>query len=131
MAQGWQALVQNRQHFIRSLNAGLELLLQREEEERKNNRYHRMIRGARFRYQASIEEINYDPKRGLNKSQVSVLATSQYIKNGESILISGSTGCGKSDLASDLGHQACLHGHTVIYSNTQKFMQKTQMARTD
>lgn len=131
MVQGWQTLVQNRQHVELSLNDGLELLLQREEEERKNNRFHRMIRGARFRYQASIEEIIYDPKRGLNKSQISSLATSQYIKKGESILISGSTGCGKSFLASALGHQACLHGHTVIYSNTQKFMQKTKMARTD
>ena len=71
MAQAWQTLVQNRQHVELSLNDGLELLLQREEEDRKNNRFHRMIRGARFRYQASIEEIIYDAKRGINKAQIS------------------------------------------------------------
>lgn len=131
MAQGWQTMVQGRQHVELSLSDGLELLLQREEEERKNSRFLRMIRGARFRYQASIEEIIHDPKRGINKAQISNLATCQYISKGESILISGSTGCGKSFLASAFGHQACLHGHSVMYSNTQKFMQKTKMARTD
>lgn len=35
MVQGWQALVQNRQHVELSLNDGLELLLQREEEQQK------------------------------------------------------------------------------------------------
>lgn len=131
MAQAWQTLVQNRQHVTLSLNDGLELLLQREEEERQNNRFHRMIRGAKFRYQASLEELIYDPKRGINKSQISSLATCQFIKKGEAILITGSTGCGKSYLASAFGHQACLNGYSVIYSNTQKFMQKTKMARTE
>ena len=50
IAQGWQALVQNRQYVELSLNNGLELLLQRVEEERKNNRFHRIIRGVTFRY---------------------------------------------------------------------------------
>lgn len=131
MAQGWQTLIQSRQHVELTLNEGLELLIQREEEERKNSRFLRMIHGARFRYQASLEELSYDPKRGLNKAQIMALASCQYIKKGESILISGSTGCGKSFLSSALGHQACLHGFTVMYANTQKFMQKTKMARAD
>jgi DNA replication protein DnaC len=90
-----------------------------------------MIRGARLRYQASTEEIIYDAKRGINKAQISSFATSQLLKKGKSILITGSTGCGKSFLASAFGHQTGLHGHTVVYTNTQKFMQKTKMARTD
>jgi len=90
-----------------------------------------MIKGARFRYQASLEELSYDPSRGLNKSIISDLATCGYIARGESVLITGATGCGKSFLASALGHQACLHGHNVIYFNTQKFMLRTKMARSD
>jgi DNA replication protein DnaC len=131
MDQGWQTLIQNRQHVALSLNEGLELLIQREEEERQYNRFHRMIRGARFRYQASLEELIYDPKRGINKAQITSLVTCHFIKKGEAILISGSTGCGKSYLASAFGHQACLNGYSVIYSNTQKFMQKNKMARTE
>jgi len=131
MARGWQALNETRQVHELSFGEGLEILIQREEEERKNNRFNRMIKGARFRYQASLEELSYEPSRGLNKSMIASLATCQYIVKGESVLISGATGCGKSYLASALGHQACLHGHSVIYSNTQKFMLRTKMSRAD
>jgi len=131
MARGWQALNETRQVHELSFGEGLEILIQREEEERKNNRFIRMIKGARFRYQASLEELNYEPSRGLNKSMIASLATCQYITKGESVLITGATGCGKSYLASALGHQACLHGHSVIYSNTQKFMLRTKMSRAD
>jgi DNA replication protein DnaC len=131
MARGWQALNETKQVFDLSFSEGLEILIEREEEERKNSRFYRMIKGARFRYQASLEELSYEPSRGLNKSMVASLATCQYITKGESVLITGATGCGKSYLASALGHQACLHGHSVIYSNTQKFMLRTKMARAD
>ena len=131
MARGWQALNETKQVFDLSFSEGLEILIEREEEERKNNRFNRMIKGARFRYQASLEELSYEPSRGLNKSMVASLATCQYITKGESVLITGATGCGKSYLASALGHQACLHGHSVIYSNTQKFMLRTKMARAE
>jgi len=131
MARGWQALNETKQVFDLSFSEGLEILIEREEEERKNNRFNRMIKGARFRYQASLEELSYEPSRGLNKSMIASLATCQYITKGESVLITGATGCGKSYVASALGHQACLHGHSVIYSNTQKFMLRTKMARAD
>jgi DNA replication protein DnaC len=131
MARGWQALNETKQIFELSFSEGLEILIEREEEERKNNRFIRLIKGARFRYQASLEELIYEPSRGLNKTLITDLASCQYIARGESVLIVGATGCGKSFLASSLGHQACLHGYSVIYFNTQKFMLRTKMARSD
>jgi DNA replication protein DnaC len=131
MAHGWQTLIETKQVFELSLSEGLEILLQREEEERKNNRFIRLIKGARFRYQASLEELIYEPSRGLNKALITDLASCGYITRGASVLITGATGCGKSFLASALGHQACLHGYSVIYFNTQKFMLRTKMARSE
>ncbi len=89
------------------------------------------MRNAKFRYQASLEELNYDPARGLDKSLITDLATCQYIANGESLIVTGSTGCGKSYLASALGHQTCSHGYSVAYFNTQKFMLKIKMSRLE
>jgi DNA replication protein DnaC len=131
MARGWQALNETKQVFDLSFSEGLEILLQREEEERKNNRFNRLIMGARFRYQASLEELIYEPSRGLNKALITDLASCGYITRGASVLITGATGCGKSFLASALGYHACLHGYSVIYFNTQKFMLRTKMARSD
>jgi DNA replication protein DnaC len=127
----WQALVETRKHHELSLPEGLELLLQAELQQRINNRFERLRKNAGFRYQASVEELNFDTSRGLDKSHISQLATGEYINKGESVLITGATGCGKSFLASALGHHACAGGYKVAYFNVQKLLIKTKMARID
>jgi DNA replication protein DnaC len=131
MDRCWQSFVETRRHHELDFAEGLEILLQAEEEHRKNNRFERLRKSARFRYQASAEEITFDSSRGLDKAQISQLITGQYIDKGESVLITGATGCGKSFLASALGHHACSQGHKVVYYNLQKLLIKTKMARID
>ncbi|MGC9344334.1 MAG: IS21-like element helper ATPase IstB [Bacteroidales bacterium] len=131
MLQSWEAMKETRSIYELTFTDGIEMLLQAEEEQRRNNRFERLLRSAKFRYQASIEEINFDPARGLDKALLTDLATCNYVTKGESLLITGATGCGKSFLASALGHQACSHGHTVAYFNTQKFMLRVKMARLE
>ena len=131
MNQCWQTLVETRKHHEISLAEGLELLLQAENQQRINNRFERLRKNARFRYQASIGEIQFASDRKLDKSYILELATNAYIDKGESILITGATGSGKSFIASAFGHQACAGGYSVLYFNTQKLFIKTKMARLD
>jgi DNA replication protein DnaC len=131
MGRTWQALLETRRQHELSLSEGLELLLQAEEQERTNSRFERLRKNARFRYQASIEELTIDASRGMDKSLISTLATGEYLKNGESVLITGATGCGKSFLASALGHQACAQGYKVAYYNMQKLLLKTKISRIE
>jgi DNA replication protein DnaC len=131
MNQAWQALTETRRHHELSLSEGLELLLSGEEENRNRNRTERMQKQARFRYPASVEELNFDARRGLNRAQIADLSQGNYIRNGESVLITGATGCGKSFLASALGHKACAQGFNVLYFNMQKLFVKTKMSRID
>jgi DNA replication protein DnaC len=131
MSRSWQALLETKKHHELSLSEGLELLLQAEEQERGNKRFERLQKNARFRYQASIEELQFDASRGLDKSLISSLATGDYVSKGESVLITGATGCGKSFLASALGHQACAQGYKVVYYNIQKILLKAKMSRVE
>ena len=131
MSIQWDALIETRQHHDLSLSEGLKLLLQAEQEDRENRRFERLKRSAKFRYSATIEELNFESSRGLNKSQITELVTGKYLKNGESILITGSTGCGKSFTASALGHRACSQGIKVLYFNLQKLLTIIKMARID
>ncbi len=131
MAKTWLALKETRQLHELNLQDGMDILLQAEEQERANRKFKRLSTNAAFRYQASIEELQLDPSRGLNKSLIATLATGEYIAKGNSVLISGSTGSGKSFLASALGHQACLQGYKVAYYNTQKLMVKAKLIRLE
>jgi DNA replication protein DnaC len=131
MAQQWQTLVETRKTGELSLSDGMELLLQAEDDKRHENRYQRFIKNASFRYNASIEEINADSARGIDRTLIARLATGNYIKNGEAILITGATGGGKSFIASAFGNNACKQGYTVIYHNMQKLLVKLKLSRLD
>ena len=106
-------------------------LVQAEWDDRYNRRLQRLMTQARFRYQASMEEIDYVFKRNLDKVQMLRLSSCDWIKRKQSIIISGSTGLGKSFLASALGQQACQHGHKVYYRNCTKLFDELKMAKAD
>jgi DNA replication protein DnaC len=114
-----------------SLKDGMELLLQAESDQRNVNRYARLLRNAGFRYQASIEELNTESSRGMDRALIDRLAMGDYIRNGDAILITGSAGCGKSFLASALGNRACRQGYTVAYFNMQKLLMRLKISRLD
>ena len=131
MNRSWQSLIETRQNTTLTLSEGLELLLQAEVQHRQNSRLNRLEKNASFRYQASLEEISFKQGRGLDKSLVLSLSDCSYIDRGESVLISGPTGAGKSFLASAYGHQACAMGYKTMYFNTQKLLLKLKMYRAD
>lgn len=131
MHMSWKAMTETRQHHKLSLSEGLEVLLQAEEENRINARFERLKKAAKFRYRASVEELNLETARGVDPQLITDLAKGTYLEKGESILITGATGCGKSFLASALGHHACSQGKKVSYFNIQKLLMKTKLARLD
>ncbi len=131
MRDHWKALLETRQAHELSFSDGLELLLQSEKEAKDLSRLNRLVGTAHFRYKAFIEELKYDGARGLNKDQITQLATGDYLNNGESVLITGATGCGKSFLATALGHHCCAQGKRVLYFNIQKLFIKMKLARAE
>lgn len=106
-------------------------LIQSEWDDRYNRRIERLTKAARFRYSALIEAIDYRPSRALNKNYVQRLGNCDFIKNKENVLITGSTGVGKSYLASAIGHQACSMGKKVLYFNTAKLFTMLKTAKAD
>lgn len=129
MAQYWETMLETRQTESYSLQDGLQLLIQAELDNRTLSRNSRLIKKAHFRYQASIDEVIYDSKRGVEKQKVLNLATCDYIKKGVSVLITGAAGTGKSWLGTALGHQACMNGYRVAYFNVYRLFEEIAMAR--
>ena len=86
----------------------ISMLIDAESDDRHNRRIARSINNARFHYQASVENIIYDDNRNIDKNNILRLAEGDYIAKYENLLITGSTGVGKSYLATALGFQACI-----------------------
>jgi|APCry1669193128_1035447.scaffolds.fasta_scaffold10198_2 DNA replication protein DnaC len=105
-------------------------LIESEWDERYNRKLDRTVQAARFRYKASIEQINYEDNR-MDKNQVLRLADCEFIKRSENIIITGSTGIGKSFIASAIGHQACSLGYRVLYQHSTKLFGRMKIAKTD
>jgi len=81
---------------------GKTMLLDAEIIKRSSRRTDRLMKNAAFRYHASIEQLRFDPSSGLDKSMITSLASCDFIKEGSSVIITGTTGCGKSFLSSAL-----------------------------
>ncbi|MBW1764424.1 MAG: IS21-like element helper ATPase IstB [Deltaproteobacteria bacterium] len=107
------------------------MLTEAEYDDRQTRRINRTIKNARFRYKASIENLHYDSTRNMDKNKLLRYAACDFIKNGENILITGSTGVGKSYIATALGYQACIEGYRVIYYNTAKIFARLKIAKAD
>jgi DNA replication protein DnaC len=109
----------------------LAMLTEAEYDDRQTRKINRAIKNARFRYKASVENIHYDSVRNIDKNKILRYAACDFVKNGENILITGSTGVGKSYIATALGYQACIEGYRVVYYNTAKIFAKLKMAKAD
>ena len=106
-------------------------LIEAEWDDRENRRINRNIKNARFRYKASIENVIYNQERNLDQTKIMRLAQGEFIDRGENILITGSTGVGKSYISTALGHQACIEGYRVMYYSTNKLFARLKMAKQE
>lgn len=104
-------------------------LVASEWDNRRNRAVERSIKTASFRYNASLEDMDYSFERGLDRNQVERLAALEFIKEGKDLFITGPTGTGKSYLATALGNKACQDGYKVLYASTGKLMSALKIAK--
>lgn len=131
MAECWQSLQEMRKHQEIALQDGLVMLIQAEHDQRAANKTARLIKNARFRYDASIEQVLFDSARGRDQGRIMLLASCEYLRQGASVLITGPAGVGKSYISTALGYQACLSGFRVRYFNMNKLLEAIQMSRIE
>lgn len=106
-------------------------LVDAEWDDRYNRKLTRLLTTAKFRYKASLESINYEHKRNLDKDMVLRLSSFDWINKKLNIIISGSTGTGKSYLACALGNNACINNYSVLYYNAGKLFNTLKLKKVD
>ncbi|GJM35592.1 MAG: putative insertion sequence ATP-binding protein y4pL [Saprospiraceae bacterium] len=105
------------------------LLVDQEWEYRHNKKMSTLLKNARFRAPATIDNIDYTAHRGLDKNAFERLATLGFLAKNQNIIITGPTGIGKSYLAQAIGRKACIELHPTIYFSTARLIDDIQLAR--
>ncbi len=112
-------------------NERLALLLDREYQVREQRKQDRLIRQARLKLRASVQEIDYQHPRNLKKAQVAQLAQTAWLERGQNLLLTGPCGSGKTYLGCAVGHQACLNGFTTRYYRVSRLLLELTQAKAD
>jgi DNA replication protein DnaC len=107
------------------------LLVEQERLSREQNRHDRLIRQARFKLKANIQDIDYQQPRNITRSQLAHLAQGDWIDRAQNLLITGSCGSGKTYLACALGHNACLHDYSVRYYRLSRLLLELTQSKVD
>ncbi len=109
----------------------LALLLERETTVREDRRLTRLLRQAKLRLPATIEDLDFRTPRGLDRSVILRLASSDWIRRHQVVLITGATGTGKTYLACALAQAACRHGLSCRYIRLTRLIEDMALARAD
>ena len=131
MAKRYESIMKQPVHQQPEPHALIASLTEAETGYRLFQRTELYLRLAKLRYQATPEQINCTPGRGITKEVLAMLADGTFIEKAENLLITGATGCGKSYLACAMGRNACLLGHRTLYYSMNRFIEALAAARLD
>jgi len=131
MQEAFREQQSHPKHADLSFEDRLSLLLDREILRKENNRVQSLQRRAKLRQAASIEDISYKSQRGIEKSKIMALAKCNFVRHHQNVLITGSTGCGKTYLACALGNQACRLGFKTRYLLLTRFLEEMTLSHVD
>jgi len=114
-----------------SFDERMGLLVNQEMTSRANKRLQRLLKAARFKESACIENIDYAHPRGLKKSQLASLLSGDWMTKKQNLVITGPTGCGKTYLACAIGHHACHQDISVRYYRAPRLFEMLTISHGD
>ena len=131
MADGFKEQLQQPSFQDLSFDQRFGMLVDGQWTWKENKRLKRLLKEAKLKLQASIEDIDYKTSRGIEKSVLINLTSCNWIRNHQNLLISGPTGVGKTFLACALAQKACREGFRTLYLRMPQFFYQIALARAD
>jgi len=131
-AAAWVEQQKNPEVQKLAFDERLGLLVDAECIHRENKRLGRLLKDAKLRISsACVEDIDYSPRRELEKATIRQLATCRWVEEHQTVAITGMTGTGKTYVACALAQQACRKGFRAIYRRATRLNDEIMLARAD
>lgn len=130
MANAFQEQLERPLHDL-DFESRLGILVDQECLIRDNRKLQRRLQQAKLQQSACIEDIDYEKPRGLVKAKLLEISRSQWLQQRLNLLITGSTGCGKTYIACALGHRACLDGFSSRYYRLPRLWEELKIAKAN
>jgi DNA replication protein DnaC len=131
MVQAYCTTLTLPSHELPTVHELMAILVEAEQQNRTQQRTQLFLKLSGLRYDAVLEQIKCSPERNITRDQILALADCTFIQRAENILITGSTGCGKSFLACAFGRQACTLGYKALYLGMNRFTEKLSLSKLD
>lgn len=131
MAEAFKEQLQQPDSTQLSFEERFSLLVDRQWTWKENHRLTRLLRNAKLKLAACIEDIDYQRSRGVDKSVILSLAGYQWVEQAHNIIVIGPTGVGKTYLACALAHGACRNGFSAFYVRCPRLFNQLLIARAD
>lgn len=100
----------------------LELLIEDELANRKDNSYKKRFQKAHFPFTKTLEEYDFNFQPTLNRQEIYNLATCEFIRKKENVVFIGPPGTGKTHLSISIGIKALQQGYKVIFTTVSDMM---------
>ena len=131
MADGFKEQLQQSSFQDLSFDQRFGMLVDDQWTWKENKRLKRLLKEAKLKLPASVEDIDYKTPRGIDKSVILSLASCAWVRKHQNVIIIGPTGAGKSYLSCALAHTSCREGLSAFYVRTPTLCYTLSMARAD
>ncbi|MBC8743391.1 ATP-binding protein [Lactobacillus sp. Marseille-P7033] len=95
---------------------------------RKHRSARMSIHTAHFPYQKEIKDFDFNFQPSVDKGKITNLMSMEFVENARNVLFIGSSGVGKTHLATGLGVEACKNHLSTYFANCHELIERLKLA---